>query len=260
MKWVGSRASSSRGSCSSTGLISSTRGRDAPFFFQALPHPRHQPAHVEELVHELRKGLAPIFVTLREVAHYPLLEIDLELVTLIDPLGSLWRLKDRVAHVDRVAKEDPRVGVGDDQRDARSADRHRRDLARGPAAEVGPCDQDIAHIDPGRQPVAAGHALHRVLAQLLFVQRVDGVLGRDDLVGVDVRAELPRPAADDLGKAHDLSAPTLPDCAGSGRERLLRTQIPAPTTLPSATMSSRNTTNAVANPTPEARALGRWLG
>src|SRR6266850_3968827 len=154
MKWVGSRASSSRGSCSSTGLISSTRGRDAPFFFQALPHPRHQPAHVEELVHELRKGLAPIFVTLREVAHYPLLEIDLELVTLIDPLGSLWRLKDRVAHVDRVAKEDPRVGVGDDQRDARTANRDRGDLTRGAATEVGAGHQDVALVDPDRPALA----------------------------------------------------------------------------------------------------------
>src|SRR5712691_7418949 len=197
MKWVGSRASSSRGSCSSTGLMSSTRGRlprlrgrwgasagwGAPFFFQPLAHPRHQPAHVEELVHEFREGFAPILIALREVAHDPLLEVDLELVTLIDPLGRLWRLKDGVAHVDRVAKEDPRVGVSDDQRDTRTANRHRSDLTRGAATEVGAGHQEVALVDPGRPALAPGHTLHRMLAQLLFIQRVDGVLGRDDLVG-----------------------------------------------------------------------------
>ena len=85
---------------------------------------------------------------LREVAHDPLLEVDLELVALVHALGRLRRLEDRVAHVDRVAEEDARVGVGDHQRDARAADRHRRDLARRAAAEVRAGDQDVARRRP----------------------------------------------------------------------------------------------------------------
>src|SRR5882762_10430981 len=100
MKWVGSRASSSRGSCSSTGLMSSTRCRDAPLFFQPLANPRHEPAHVQELVHEARKGLAAILIALREVAHDTCFEVDLELVALVNPLCRLRRLENRVAHVD----------------------------------------------------------------------------------------------------------------------------------------------------------------
>src|SRR6267378_8055495 len=136
MKWVGSRARSSRGSCSCTGLISSTRCRDAPLFLQPLAHPGHQPAHAQELVHELGERFGSVLVALGEVAHDSLLEVDLELVALVYAFGSLWRLKDWVAHVDRVAKEDARVRVGDDQRDARAADRHRGDLTRRSAAKV----------------------------------------------------------------------------------------------------------------------------
>src|SRR5882762_11634249 len=101
MKWVGSRASSSKGSCSSTGLISSTRCRDAPLFFQPLAHPRHQPAHVEQLIHELGERLGAVLVALREVAHDALLEVDLELVPLVHAFSRLRRLKDRITHVDR---------------------------------------------------------------------------------------------------------------------------------------------------------------
>src|SRR6202165_3256633 len=120
MKWVGSRASSSRGSCSSTcptksgdfagapreGLMSSTSCRDAAAFFQPLAHPRHEPAHVQQLVHECRECLAPVLVALGEVAHDALLEVDLQLVPLVNAYGRLRRLEDGVAHVDRVAKED----------------------------------------------------------------------------------------------------------------------------------------------------------
>src|ERR1700694_6049433 len=67
-KRVGSRAKSSSGSWSSTGL-SSTSCRHASAFFQSLAHPRHQPAHLQELVHEAREGLRSIFVALAEVAH-----------------------------------------------------------------------------------------------------------------------------------------------------------------------------------------------
>jgi len=50
--------------------------------------------------------------------------------------------------------------------------------------------------------VAAGHAFHRVLAELLLVEGVDRVLGRDDLVGVDVVAELPSAPTHDFGQRH----------------------------------------------------------
>src|SRR2546430_44535 len=50
------------------------------------------------------------------------------------------------------------------------------------------------------------HGLHGVLAEFLLVQRVDGVLSRDYLVGVDVVAELPGATPDHLGKCHLISA------------------------------------------------------
>src|SRR5947208_8361115 len=105
-KRLGSRASSSRGSCSSTGLISSTRCRGAPPLFQLLAHPRHQAAHAQQLVHELWKRLAAILIALGEVADDALFEVDLELVAFLNALRRLRRLEDRVTHVDRVPKED----------------------------------------------------------------------------------------------------------------------------------------------------------
>src|SRR6266508_6093395 len=107
-KRVGSRASSSSGSWSSTGLMSSTRGSLLSSLLQPLSHPRHQPAHLQQVGHELGKGLGAVFVALGEVADDALLEVDLELVALLDRLRGLRRLEDRVAHVDRVAEEDAR--------------------------------------------------------------------------------------------------------------------------------------------------------
>src|SRR5437762_2781926 len=92
---------------------------------------------------------------------------------------------------------------------ARSPDGYRRDLARRAAAEVGAGDQDVPGADLlGPAILVAGHAFHRVLAQLLLVQRVDRVLGRDDLVGVDVVAEGPGAAADHGAHAYTSSLPT----------------------------------------------------
>src|SRR6266513_68438 len=105
-KRFGSRARSSSGSWSSTGFSLSTRGSGAPALFQPLAHPRHQPAHAQELVHELRERLASVLVALGEVADDPFIEIHLELIALLHRLRRLRRLQDRVAHVDRVAKED----------------------------------------------------------------------------------------------------------------------------------------------------------
>src|SRR5579872_1347963 len=112
----GSRASCSSGSCSSTGLDSSTSSLEAAPLLQLLANPRHQAAHVEELVHELRESLAAVLVAFREVAHDTLLEVHLELVTVLDRLGGLGRLEDGISHVDRVAKKDPCERVGDHQR------------------------------------------------------------------------------------------------------------------------------------------------
>src|SRR5256885_6613735 len=126
-KRLGSRASSSRGSCRSTGLISSTSGRSSPALFQLFAHPWNEAAHAQQLVHELGKSLAPILVALREVTDDAFLEVDLQLVAFLDRLRGLRRLQDRVAHVDRVAEEDAREGGGYHQRDARAADRNGRD-------------------------------------------------------------------------------------------------------------------------------------
>src|SRR6266508_1730696 len=208
---LGSRARSSSGSWSSTGFRSSTRGSLLPSLFQALAHPRHQAAHPKKVVHELRKWLGPVLVAFREVADDAFLEVDLELVTLFHRLGRLRRLQDRVAHVDGVAEEDPRERVGDHQRDAGAPDRHRRDLPRRATSEIRAPDQDVSGRDAGRPRVATRYALHRVLAELLLVQGVDRVLGRDDLVGVDVVAELPGFAANDLGQRHGLTC----DSAGA---------------------------------------------
>src|SRR5439155_130053 len=61
---------------------------------------------------------------------------------------------------------------------------------------------NVALCHACRPGLATGNAFTRVLAELLLVERVDGVLGRDDLVGVDVVAELPGPSANNLGKSH----------------------------------------------------------
>src|SRR6266536_6538308 len=207
-KWVGSRASSWSGSCSSTGLMSSTgRWRLAASLFESFADPGHEPAHLQEVGHELREGLSPVFVALREVADDAFLEVDLKLVALFDGLRRLRRLHDRIAHVDRVAEEDPREGVRDHKRDARSADRHRRDLARGSASEVGAADEDVAGLHLRRPRLPAGDTFACVLAELLLVERIDGVFGRDDLVGVDVVSELPGAAAYHLGQRHAVSKP-----------------------------------------------------
>src|SRR6266851_5838134 len=130
LKRVGSRASSSSGSCKSTGLSKSGRRFRGPApFFEAPAHPRHQPAHAQQLVHELRKRLAAVLVAAREVADDPFVEVDLELVAFVHGFCRLRRLEDGIAHVDGVAEEDARVRVGDHERYAGAADRHWRDLA-----------------------------------------------------------------------------------------------------------------------------------
>src|SRR5712691_6100753 len=177
-KRLGSRASSARGSCSSTGLMSSTRCRRATPLFQLLAHPRHQAAHTQQLVHKLGKRLAAILIAFREVADDAFLEVDLELVSLLDALRRLRRLEDRVTHVDGVAKEDARERVGYHQRDAGAADGNGRDLAGRSAAEIRAADQDVAGRDLRGPRLAARHAIHRVLAELLLVERVDRVLRR----------------------------------------------------------------------------------
>src|ERR1019366_9683516 len=177
-----------------------------PPFFQPLANPGHEAAHVHELVHKRGERLTPILVPLAEVPHYALFQVDLELIAFGHPLGSLRRLEDGVAQVDSVAKEDPRVGVGDDERYARTPDRNRGDLARGAASEVGSGHEDVPRRHLRRPALSAWQALHRVLAELLLIQRIDRVLGRDDLVGIDVGPELPGPAPDDRGEGHAIPA------------------------------------------------------
>src|ERR1044072_1796683 len=144
---VGSRASSPSGSWSSTGLRSSTGGRRfAAPLLQSLADPGNEPSHLQQVGHELRERLRPVLVALREVANDALLEVDLELVALLHRLGRLRRLEDRVAHVDRVAEEDPRKGVGDHERDARAADGDRRDLAGRATTEVRAADEYGARL------------------------------------------------------------------------------------------------------------------
>src|SRR6266566_2014843 len=83
-KRFGSRASSSSGSCTSTGLTSSTRRGHTLALFQPLAHPRHESAHSQQVVHELRERLGAIFVAFREVADHALVEVDLQLVAVLD--------------------------------------------------------------------------------------------------------------------------------------------------------------------------------
>src|SRR2546426_2383646 len=171
-------------------MSSTRRGHSTPFF-ELLAHPRHEPAHAQQVVHELRKGLGAIFVAFGEFADHAFLEVDLELVAILHRLGRLRRLKDGVAHVDRVAKEDAGERVSDDQRNSGATDRDRRDLSRRAASKVRAADEDVSLPDLRGPGVAAGHALHCVFAELLLIEGIDRVLGRDDLVGVDVVAELP---------------------------------------------------------------------
>src|SRR5438105_6722569 len=212
-------------------MSSTGRRRLAASLFESFADPGHEPAHLQQVGHELWKGFRPVFVTLREIADDSLLEIDFELVALLHGLRGLRRLHDRVAHVDRVAEEDPRKRVRDHKRDARSPDGDRRDLARRAASEVGATDQDVALCDPRRPRVAAGHPFHRVLAKLLLVEGVDRVLGRDDLVGVDVVGELPGSAAHDLRKSHGLAGKSAAAAWGRGRTSVT---ITAMTSAPTA--------------------------
>src|ERR1051325_10102975 len=178
-KRVGSRARSASGSCRSTGFMSSTRPSLLSSLLEPLSHPGHEATHLEQVGHELRESLGTVLVALREVADDALLEIDLELVSFLDSLRSLRRLKDRVAHVDGVAEEDAGEGIGDHKRDPGTPDGDGRDLARGPAAEVGPADEDVALSHARRPRLAAWHALHPVVGHMLFGARMGCVLGPD---------------------------------------------------------------------------------
>src|SRR5207249_5662228 len=102
------RASSSSGSCRSTGLEPSNLRRCfrglAPLR-QTLAHPRHEPAHAQEVVHERWKCLVAILVAAREVADDAFLEVDLELVAFLHGFSRLRRLQYGSARVDSVEVE-----------------------------------------------------------------------------------------------------------------------------------------------------------
>src|SRR5260370_32596874 len=101
-----------------------------------MADPRHQTAHFEKLVHELREGLRSVLVALREVADHALLQVDLELVAVLDRLARLGRLHDREAHVDGVGEDYARERAGDDERNAGAPNGARRVPTRRPPAEV----------------------------------------------------------------------------------------------------------------------------
>src|SRR2546423_2148996 len=231
-------------------MSSTRRGHSTPFF-ELLAHPRHEPAHAQQVVHELRKGLGAIFVAFGEVGTHASLELALELVAILHRLGRLRRLKDGVANVDRVAKEDAGERSGDDQRNPGAADRAGRDLSRRAATEVRAADEDVSLPDLGGPGVAAGHAFHGVLAELLLVEGIDRVLGRDDLVGVDVIAELPNATANDFGQCHGFGSAST---AGRRGDHGLNTTN-TPTAMAHAASSSR--TNA---PITRRRRLGKNPG
>src|SRR5439155_25567320 len=107
---------------------------------------------------------------------------------------------------------------GDDAGDAGAADGDGSDLAGRAAAEVGAGDHDVARRHLLRPTLVVGHSLQRVLAQLFLVQRVDRVLGRDDLVRVDVVAELPGAAAHDLRERHEKLLPIYGEVAPQAPE------------------------------------------
>src|SRR5436190_19726296 len=98
-KRVAGRASSSRGSCSSTGSEPSS----GALLLEPPADPGHEPAHPHQLRHELGKRLGAVLVAGGEVTDHALAQVDLQLVALADRLGRLRRLEDRVAEVDRVA-------------------------------------------------------------------------------------------------------------------------------------------------------------
>src|SRR5262249_49553276 len=184
-------------------------------FLQAPAHPRHQAAHSHQVRHELRKWLGLVLVAPGEVANNTLLQVDLELVTFLDGFRRLGRLQDGIAEIYRVAEEDPRERVCDHAGDTGTADGDRRDLTRRAAAKVGAGHHDVAGRNLLRPAaVIARHSLHRVLPQLPLVQRVDRVFRRDDLVGVDVVAELPGPSAKHRRRRHTATGArtTSPGC------------------------------------------------
>lgn len=128
------------------------------------------------------------------------LEVDdhllprLELVTDANSICELARVELPRGHA--VAEEDPRVGLGDD--DARPGRSHGHGcvLSRGAAPEVVPSDDDRVvglHLplgDEASRIEVFGQADQRVGSELLVLVGLGRdereVLGRDDLVGVDV--------------------------------------------------------------------------
>src|SRR5262249_41773870 len=141
-------------------------------------------------------------------------EIDFHLIARADFLAETVDAVAgyQVTTVDGIAKENPRVKLGDHRLDAGGIERDGSVLARGATAEILAGNYDLVRRDEFvvcvegnmalRQPgVGWRHAGERVLAEHLVLFRngrvVREILGRDDLVSIDVVAEDVRSAADD---------------------------------------------------------------
>src|SRR5262249_47823406 len=133
-----------------------------------------------------------------------------------------------VSPVNRVAKENTSIRLRNDRLNARGVERNRGMFTRRSAAEVPPPDDDSVgrnelivrmewDVSLGQSRLRWRNARQRILAELAVLfrdRRVEGqVLGRDDLVRVDVVAQDIRLAGDDL--LHDeANSPRAPhtDC------------------------------------------------
>ena len=102
-----------------------------------------------------------------------------------DRVRGLGALQDGESHVDRVAVEDAREALGNDARDARGLDGHRRVLARRTAAKVLVGHDDVARLHARDEGLV--EVLEAVLGKLGGVRRVE-VTSRNNDVGVYVSA------------------------------------------------------------------------
>jgi hypothetical protein len=155
-----------------------------------------------------------ISLLLRLVRHLPRLQVDLEFIACADLFDqTLGRFQgQQISAVDAVAEKDAGVELGDDGFDAGFRERQRRVFARGSASVILSADHDCVfafelirlnerRLSLRQARLVLRHAavgVHAKELSLFRQRRIEGqILGRDDLVRVDIVAQNVRLAGDD---------------------------------------------------------------
>src|SRR3990172_3079493 len=150
----------------------------------------HEPPLFQDPRHDGREGWEREVDPLRAVVDDSLLEVDVQVVPLVDPVCVH---DDRgEPDVDRVPVEDPREGLREHGPRARELDDHGRVLPRGALPEVPAPDDDVPRLPPRGE--VGPRVLEDVLRELGQVRAQVIVSSRGDEVRRDVVPELPGPA------------------------------------------------------------------